>query len=83
MKRVPPSKATKARIEELLASGVSEESPLSELVRLSVALPWVAFPALPADWILHGGSLVDWFHEYFAADSQAGYGGSFMAARRG
>jgi transposase-like protein len=36
MKRVPPSKATKARIEELLGSGVSEGSPLSELVRLSV-----------------------------------------------
>lgn len=36
MKRVPPSKATKARIEELLGGGVSEGSPLSELVRLSV-----------------------------------------------
>ena len=36
MKRVPPSKATKTRIEELLGSGVSEGSPLSELVRLSV-----------------------------------------------
>ena len=36
MKRVPPSKVTKVRIEDLLANGVSEESPLSELVRLSV-----------------------------------------------
>ena len=36
MKRVPPSKTTKARIEELLGTGVSEGSPLSELVRLSV-----------------------------------------------
>ena len=36
MKRVPPSKATKTRIEELLGNGVSEGSPLSELVRLSV-----------------------------------------------
>ena len=33
MKRVPPSKATKARIEELLGAGVSEGSPLSELLR--------------------------------------------------
>lgn len=36
MKRVPPSKATKARIEEKLSGGVTEDSPLSELVRLSV-----------------------------------------------
>ncbi|MFQ5507684.1 MAG: IS256 family transposase [Planctomycetota bacterium] len=36
MKRVPPSKTTKARIEELLGTGISEGSPLSELVRLSV-----------------------------------------------
>jgi len=36
VKRVPPSKVTKARIEDLLANGVGEESPLSELVRLSV-----------------------------------------------
>ena len=37
MTRVPPSKATKARIEKLLGEGVgSEASPLSELVRLSV-----------------------------------------------
>ena len=37
MKRVPPSKATETRIEELPGNGVSEGSPLSELVRLSVA----------------------------------------------
>lgn len=36
MKRVPPSKATKARIEDLLSGGITEGSPLSELVRLSV-----------------------------------------------
>lgn len=35
MKRVPPSRRTKERIEELLVQG-GEESPLSELVRLAV-----------------------------------------------
>jgi len=36
MKRVPPSKATKARIEDLLSGSMDEGSPMSELVRLSV-----------------------------------------------
>lgn len=30
-----------------------------------------------ADWVLHGGDLVDRLHAYFAAYPQAGYGGSF------
>lgn len=36
MKRVPPSKRTRERIDELLTGGTSEGSPLSELVRLPV-----------------------------------------------
>ncbi len=31
-----------------------------------------------AEWLLEGGSLVDRFHEYFAAYPHAGYGGSFI-----
>lgn len=36
MKRVPPSRRTRQRIEELLGGGTTEASPLSELVRLAV-----------------------------------------------
>jgi transposase-like protein len=36
VKRVPPSRRTKERIEELLAQGTQADSPLSELVRLAV-----------------------------------------------
>lgn len=31
-----------------------------------------------ADWLLHGGDLVDYFHAYFDAFPQAGYGASFI-----
>ncbi len=31
-----------------------------------------------AEWLLHGGDLVDRLHEYFAAYPDAGYGGTFI-----
>jgi ADP-ribosylglycohydrolase len=47
----------------------SERSRFTDDTVLTVAV---------ADWILNGGSLVDLFHEYFAAYPRAGYGGSFI-----
>ncbi len=47
----------------------SERSRFTDDTVLSVAV---------SDWILNGGSLVDLFHEYFAAYPRAGYGGSFI-----
>jgi ADP-ribosylglycohydrolase len=47
----------------------SERSRFTDDTVLTVAV---------AEWTLHGGSLVDLFHEYFAAYPRAGYGGSFI-----
>lgn len=46
-----------------------EESRFTDDTVLTVAV---------ADRLLHGGSYIDWYHEYYHSYPLAGYGGSFI-----
>jgi len=62
--------------EEVLAR--PEVSGLDE-TKVTIHVQGLGVPGMAvADWLLHGGDLVDKLHEYFHAYPLAGYGGTFI-----